>query len=36
MSAQSTQTTLYRMLDGADPAPVFSFEGNWYGASRLR
>ena len=36
VGSAGTQTTLYRVLDGADPAPVFSFEGNWYGASRLR
>jgi len=32
-----TQTTMYRVpSDGSDPTPVFSFEGNWYGAARLR
>jgi hypothetical protein len=32
-----TQTTMYRVLnDGGDPTAVFSFEGNWYGAARLR
>ena len=35
--AAGTQTTMYRVpSDGADPTPVFSFEGNWYGAARLR
>ena len=32
-----TQTTMYRVpSDGGDPTAVFSFEGNWYGAARLR
>jgi hypothetical protein len=35
--AAGTTTTLYRVPDGgADPTPLFSFEGNWYGAARLR
>ena len=35
--ATGTNTTMYSVpADGTDPAPVFSFEGNWYGAARLR
>lgn len=30
------RTTLYRVAGAADPGPVFSFEGNWYGLARLR
>lgn len=36
-SSAGTETTLYRAPDdGSDPTPLFSFEGNWYGAARLR
>lgn len=36
-TATGNTTTMYRVLpDGVDPEPVFSFEGSWYGAGRLR
>jgi hypothetical protein len=32
-----TDTTMYGVPDdGSDPAPIFTFAGNWYGAARLR